>query len=100
MTRTTVVTRHGGLVEYLVEEGIVEAGVDVLAHATPENVEGRHVVGVLPLHLAACAETLTEIPLRLPPELRGTELTVEQVRAFAGPAVTYSVTREETEDRS
>lgn len=91
--RPVVVTRHPALVEYLTEQGVVPAGTEVVAHATVEQVRGRHVFGVLPLHLAAEAASVTEVTLRVPAELRGVELTLEQVRQFAGPLVEYKVSR-------
>ena len=89
---TIVVTRHPALVSYLQEQGLVPAGVPVISHATPEQVRGRYVIGVLPLSLASLAESVTEVPLSLPPELRGVELSLEQVRQYAGRPVTYQVT--------
>ena len=89
-----IVTRHAGLVEYLRESGLCGDDVTVVAHASPEVVAGRHVCGVLPHSLSCLCESFTEVPLRLPAELRGQELTLEQVRQFAQPAVTYVVTRQ------
>lgn len=84
-----VVTRHPALVEYLREIGVkIEKVID---RATPEEVRGRHVYGVLPLHLAAEARLVTTVPLDVPAELRGQELTLEQVRQFAGAPRTYEV---------
>ena len=86
-----IVTRHAGLVEYLEEAGIIPAGTPVIGQASVEDVKGKHVIGVLPNHLAVHAASLTEIPLNLPIELRGKELTIEQVREFAGEPVTYVI---------
>lgn len=93
MSDTIIITRHAALVQYIVEIGLVSAG-RVIPHATPDDVRGRHVIGVLPLRLAALAASVTEVPLDLPPELRGQELTLEQVRQFAGAPVTYRVERQ------
>lgn len=92
--KTLVVTRHHGLVEYLEAHypALVE-GAEVVAHATAEQVQGAHVVGVLPLHLAAEAAQVTEIPLALTPETRGRELSLEEVERVAGKLVTYRVER-------
>lgn len=87
----TVITRHPGLVQYLMEIGLADSGTEVLAHATPENVRGKHVCGVLPHSLSCLTSGFTEVPLSLPAELRGVELTVEQVRVYAGQPVTYRV---------
>ncbi len=88
-----VVTRHNGLVEYLGELGLVSEATQVVTHAYPELVTGRNVCGVLPHSLSCLCETFTEVPLRLPPELRGVELTLEQVRELADDPVTYRVRR-------
>ena len=61
-------------------------------HATPEDVAGKDVIGVLPLSLACLARTVTEIPMALTPEMRGKELDLETLRRIAGEAVTYTVT--------
>jgi putative CRISPR-associated protein (TIGR02620 family) len=89
-----VVTRHKALVQYLIEEGMITAETPILSHVTSKDVEDKHVIGVLPLHLAALAATVTEVPLDIPAELRGQELDLEQVRAFAGDPVKYSVRKE------
>ena len=88
---TLVVTRHHALIEYMREIGIVGDDAQVLAHATPDDVSGRHVIGVLPLHLAAMALSVTEVPLALRADERGTELPIERLREIAGDPVTYTV---------
>ena len=86
-----IVTRHPGLVEYLIEAGVVSSNVEVITHASPQAITGRHVCGVLPHSLSCLTASFTEVPLRLTPELRGKELTVEDVRAIACPPVTYQI---------
>jgi len=75
------------------EEGIVGDNVEVIAHASPETVTNRHVIGVLPHSLSCLTASFTEVPLSLPPELRGKELTAGDVRKYAGKPVTYIVRR-------
>ena len=86
-----VVTRHTALVAHLLDLGLVQDGVAVLAHATPEDLRGKHVIGVLPHHMSALAALYTEVPLLVPEQLRGRELSLEQVRQYAGAPVTYRV---------
>lgn len=90
-----VVTRHPALVAFLVEKQLVTGEPKVIAHATPEDVHGKHVIGVLPMHLACLAASVTEVPLALPAELRGQELSIEQMRQFSGVPVTYVVRTQE-----
>ena len=92
MKISTIVTRHPALVEYLQEIGLATSAVEVVAHATPDIVRGKDVCGVLPHSLSCLTRTFTEVPLALPAELRGVELTLEQVRQYAGRPVTYRVT--------
>ena len=87
-----VITRHSALVELLLERGLIKEGdYELITHATPEDIAGKDVIGVLPMALAALANTITEVPLVVPQELRGQELTLNQVREFAGAPVTYKV---------
>lgn len=92
--KTIIVTRHPGLVEYLrMHYPALVEGAEVIQHAAPETVRGAHVVGVLPLHLAAEAAYITEVPLALSPEMRGRELTAAEVERVASPPITYQVER-------
>ena len=47
-------------------------------------LEGKDVIGILPLNLAAVCTSVTTIPMNLPAELRGVELSLEQVEQHAG----------------
>jgi len=68
-----IISRHPGVVAWLAARGITG---EVVAHATPDLVRGRDVIGVLPLALAAEAGTVTSIDLPgLQPEQRGRDLT-------------------------
>lgn len=93
MNVDVIITRHPALVALLEERGLVPAGTPVLPHASVEDVRSKHVVGVLPLSLAAEAESVTEVPLALTPDMRGKELDLETLRQIAGEPVTYRVTR-------
>ena len=95
---TIVITRHAAYIVHLVNLGLIEPGVEVIKHATPEDVAGKHVItSGLPLHLASLTEKLTTVPLFLPFELRGEELTLEQVEKYAQPAASYVIRTEEAE---
>ena len=68
-----IVTRHAGLVEWLALHGVEG---QVITQASPDDVRGRHVVGVLPLHLAVLAASVTVVDMpRLTAEQRGKDLT-------------------------
>lgn len=86
-----IVTRHKVLVDHMINMGIISKDTPVIAHATREDIENKHVIGVLPLSLAKYAGAITELPLSIPAELRGKELTLEQLKKFAGEPTTYLV---------
>jgi putative CRISPR-associated protein (TIGR02620 family) len=72
-----IITRHQGLVEWLRRKGIKG---EVIAHATEDDVRGKDVIGNLPLHLANVALSVTVVDMpNLPPELRGQDLSPEQM---------------------
>ena len=89
---TIICTRHAGLVAWLAARGITG---EVISHVTsPDQVAGRVVYGVLPLHLAAEAEEVVVVDMpRLPAELRGVDLTPEQMDKAGATLARYRVER-------
>lgn len=89
-----IVTRHVALIAYWIESGLACVSTPVLTHVSePEQIAGKHVLGVLPLHLASAAVSVTELQLTVPPELRGVELTLPQLRQYSAGHATYIVSR-------
>ena len=86
-----VVTRHAGLLDYAKSIGLLDGTEEVISHATPENVRGKNVFGVLPMSFAVHAASITEIPMNLPVELRGKEIPVEEMGKYAGQPASYQV---------
>lgn len=87
-----VITRHKALLVYLLDKDIIKDGeYKLIEHADYKDVEGQDVIGVLPLQLASYAKSLTEVPLKLTPEMRGKELTFEEVEKVAEKPVQYIV---------
>ena len=85
-----IVTRHPALVGFLKELGVEG---QVVSHADEETVRGKHVYGVLPMRLACLAGKFTEVSLIVPPELRGKELTLEEIKGLNPILTTYKVVR-------
>jgi len=86
-----IITRHQSLVQYILDKGIAPIGTPVIPHGGANDVRDKAVIGVLPMHLACLAESVTVIPLDCPFERRGIELTLEQVQQYAGEPQTYTV---------
>ncbi len=88
-----IVTRHSSLVDVLREMYPELVGCPVVSHATYADVAGRHVYGILPLDLAAVADKVTAVTLMIPADLRGVELSAEQVLQYMTRGETYRVYR-------
>ena len=88
---TIVVTRHRALVTLLRKWKVVTGDVQVYQHVTEQDVAGKHVIGVLPIWLAASAASYTEVPVRAPREMRGVELSLDELRLYARQPVTYHI---------
>jgi CRISPR-associated Csx2 family protein len=97
MGRTYFVSRHPAAIDWAAEEGIpVDAFV---AHLDPDDIrQGDTLIGSLPVNLAAqvCERgaRYLHLSLELPPELRGRELTVEEMRACGARLQAFRVERE------
>ena len=101
-----MITRQPAMVEYAREIGLIDESTRVIERATVADVQGMDVigalplslesleqgayVGVIPMFLAAYAESVTEIPLSLTPEDQG-ELSIERIRKIAAEPRTYEV---------
>ncbi|MEN2981536.1 MAG: CRISPR-associated protein Csx16 [Thermus sp.] len=92
-----VLTRHAGLVEYLQRHGVVGEEVQVLEHASPGDVRGKVVAGIVPPHLAQEAlAVINPPPVNVP---RGQELSADEMeaqlreRGVEPPGTTVAVVR-------
>jgi len=80
--KVIVVTKFSQLPEYLAEKGIdFDEVIPRIDH--PAQIRDCIVIGVIPLHLAAEAYRVIEIPLRMTDELRGRDLTLDEIRSIA-----------------
>jgi putative CRISPR-associated protein (TIGR02620 family) len=93
MSDTLIVTRHRGLVEWLGRRGITGT---VLPQVTPEDIRGKIVYGVLPLHLAALAAEVVTVDLPgIPADKRGADLSPEEMDACGARISRYTVRQTE-----
>lgn len=89
-----VVTRHKCIMQYLLNKGLIDKNTKHLSFAKPEDIQGKHVFGILPNWLACQTAKFTELHLRLPVELRGRDLTLAQIETYIVEPVTYIIRRE------
>ena len=90
MSMTIIVTRHTGLIQWLKSHGIVG---DVISHVEfPDQIRGKDVYGVLPLHLASVCNSVTTVDMPgLPSEKRGIDISVEEMDAYGATMSRYEV---------
>lgn len=86
-----VVTRYRSLVEYLKKIELIDDNTKIISHAKIEDVQNKHVIGVLPYWLSCHTGKFTEIQLRIPSEKRGQELTLEEIGFYSLDPHTYEV---------
>ena len=92
MPKYILVSRHHQLIHYVLNHILPKSsGIELKSHVEPEDIDGRHVIGILPLHLAQYAASITIIPLNTPMGMRGQELDYEQLQQYAGPPQTFIV---------
>jgi CRISPR-associated protein Csx16 len=96
---TLLISRHPSAIAWVkskvsVDEVLTHLTDDDLAKLTPEH----SVIGTLPIHLAAAVcekgATFVYLSLNTPPELRGQELTAEQMDALGARLETYRVIKD------
>lgn len=87
-----LVTRHQSLSAYLKELGYT-FGVEITHVEDTTLIQGKTVAGVLPMWLAELCHEFTEITLSIPPEMRGIELSIEQMHEYFKGISTYQVNR-------
>lgn len=85
-----VITRHAGLIEFLKNRGFNLDDTQVVAHvADPSILDGKVVVGVLPVSLAVRCDVFIEVALDMPAEMRGKELSAEQTEEYCKGVFAY-----------
>lgn len=88
-----VVSRHPGLIDYLLDQEVIDEEVPRISHASEEDVRDAVVVGNLPSRLAAEADLLIEVDLEYPEDYRGEELDGSEVAEYASGISAYRVER-------
>ncbi len=86
-----VVTRYKSLVTYLKKIELINDNTKIISHAKIEDVQNKHVIGVLPYWLSCHTGKFTEIQLRILSEKRGQELTVDEIEFYSLDPHTYEV---------
>ena len=90
MAKYIIVSRHPAAVEFIREEMPELADAEVFASVTAQDVEGKVVVGNLPLSMACLAAEVIAVEFEGAPP-RGQEYGVEDMRAAGAKLARYRV---------
>jgi putative CRISPR-associated protein (TIGR02620 family) len=86
-----IITRHKATVQWLNSQGIYGTVIDHVDNSNAHLLIDNDVYGAIPYNFAAKCNSITTVELPdLPKELRGKELTFEQLNKYAH-LETYSV---------
>lgn len=96
---TLLISRHPSAIAWVKSKMPVD---EVLTHLTDEHLAkltpAHTVIGTLPIHLASAVcdtgATFIYLSLDTPPELRGQELTIEQMDKLGARFENYKVIKE------
>jgi len=101
-TDVVIVTRHETLVKWLNNHGIFGP---VFAQVTEQDIRGKDVYGILPMWLAAHANSVTEVsmpglPLEARGRVNGGDYTVEQMDEWGATLKTFAIFSKDELDRA
>ncbi|MCK9520157.1 MAG: CRISPR-associated protein Csx16 [Candidatus Omnitrophota bacterium] len=91
--KTIIVTRHPGALGWLRKHHPELGEVEVVSHASPDQIQGARVVGVLPVNLAALCGEYWHLSMEVPPDYRGKELSCEDMEHFRCAIEKFVVTK-------
>jgi CRISPR-associated protein Csx16 len=91
--KTIIVTRHPGALDWLRKHHPELGEAEVVSHASPEQIQGARVIGVLPVNLAAVCGEYWHLAMEVPPEARGKELSREDMERFGCDIEKFVVTK-------
>jgi CRISPR-associated protein Csx16 len=96
--RTIFLTRHPGALHWLRDKIGCDSHVEVLEHLDDVLLKCHdRIYGIFPMHIAArlCAAGVEcwMIDVAIPPELRGVEMTSEQLNQLGAQLIRYHVRR-------
>ncbi len=79
-----IISRHDAFVEFLKMKGILHGDEQVISHVSnPDVIDGKVVItSGLPMHLAAKARCVIVVSMNIPPEMRGKEMSVDDMEKF------------------
>ena len=88
-----IVTNHEVTYEFIIENYVGDRPHKWLDHVTHEDIQGKVVWGVLPLHYACYCHLYVTIPVLRPKSAGRAPLTYEDFEQYARKPVVYSVDR-------
>ena len=92
--QTVVVSDYDSFYDLLLENGIIEPDTPHYEYLRKEDAVGKRVCGVVPMHIAAEADSVVLARMRIPRNRRGIEIPLDELRGYVHGWDTYRVTKE------
>jgi putative CRISPR-associated protein (TIGR02620 family) len=90
--QTLFVSRHSGAKDWLeAHHPELAKTCEYVTQATPSDLEGKIVVGTLPVHLAALCHEYWNLDMEVPLAARGKEFSREDMEKFGAKLTRYKV---------
>ena len=97
---TVVVSNYDSFYDVLLEDGVIEPDTPMYEYLRRDDARGKRVCGIVPLHIAAEADSLVVARMRIPRNRQGEQLSVEELRKYVSGYDTYTVSKEPFEPGS
>ena len=90
---TLIISRHAGAMGWIQKHHPEFAECELITHASPEILKGKRVIGILPIQLAVLATEFWNLSLNVPANMRGKELTIEDMEKFDCKIEQFQITK-------
>nr|BDI55091.1 MAG: CRISPR-Cas system-associated protein Csx16 [uncultured archaeon] len=91
MSEIIIVSRHAGAINWLKKHYPKFSNLKHLTHISEEEIKDRIIIGTLPVNLAVLAKEYWHLSMNVPLEMRGKELTVEDMENFNCKIENYKI---------
>ena len=79
MEKIVIVSRHQGALNWLKKHHPEFDNVEYFSHINEKDIKDNIVIGTLPINLAKLAKEYWHLSMSIPSEMRGVELTIEDM---------------------
>lgn len=91
-----VVTKYQTVYDFLVEKEIIPEGTEMVSYINPKYAEGKEIYGMVPMSIAALAESYTEVKIAFNNKANPEDLSVQELERLIKYVTTFTVKKVNT----